>query len=121
MASVAPGIPHGNGSWVARASQSIAGQREALAAGPSRRSCRGTGGGPGQQDGRDIAGVPVRRVVGTRGCILRHRLVVALADRPAALDAVVRITVDDHEVERVDARLLVRVAPGDPALRARPA
>src|SRR5690242_20331187 len=53
--------------------------------------------------------------------LLRDRQVVAGADGPPALDAVVRVAIDDHQVKRMDARLLVRVAAGRPAARARPA
>ena len=64
----------------------------------------------GSSTAADRPGVPLLAV-------LRRRDVVPLADRPPALDAVAGVAVDGHQVEGVDARLLVRVAAGDPAAR----
>src|SRR3954452_5242981 len=48
------------------------------------------------------------------GLRLRRRRVVPVADGPMALDAVARVAVRDHLVERVDGGLVVRVPARDP-------
>ena len=62
------------------------------------------------------------RAVGRSRVRLRRRYVIALSGPSGwALDPILGVAVDDHQVERVDARLLVGVAPGDPGARPRPA
>ena len=81
-----------------------------------RTGTRGASPAPrGRRTAGDVA------LEGVRLAVLRRRDVVAEPDRPRRVDAVVGIAVDRHQVERVDARLLVRVAAGDPALRPRAA
>ena len=68
--------------------------------------------GPGKAHGPDRVAVVER---------LGRRNVVSLADGPAAGEPVAGVAVDGHQVERVDARLLVREPSGRPAARAGPA
>ena len=84
------------------------------------RRLRSSGGArrPVPRAGQAGRGDAALELVG-RLAVLRRRDVVAEADRALGVDAVVGVSVDRHQVERVDAGLLVRVAAGDPRRRLR--